>query len=103
EDGIRDFHVTGVQTCALPISTPLSIATPKSAMKPTDADRLRFIPRIHNAAMPPTSAKGTLPTTRIAGLTAPKVRYSRTKIAAMKIGRASCRKECRSRGEREHE
>src|SRR5690606_40074923 len=22
EDGIRDFHVTGVQTCALPISTP---------------------------------------------------------------------------------
>src|SRR5690606_40124067 len=23
EDGIRDFHVTGVQTCALPISVPL--------------------------------------------------------------------------------
>src|SRR5690606_39335120 len=22
EDGIRDFHVTGVQTCALPISLP---------------------------------------------------------------------------------
>src|SRR5690606_40810955 len=22
EDGIRDFHVTGVQTCALPISIP---------------------------------------------------------------------------------
>src|SRR5690606_40718875 len=22
EDGIRDFHVTGVQTCALPISFP---------------------------------------------------------------------------------
>src|SRR5690606_39504071 len=22
EDGIRDFHVTGVQTCALPIFTP---------------------------------------------------------------------------------
>src|SRR5690606_40578437 len=22
EDGIRDFHVTGVQTCALPISSP---------------------------------------------------------------------------------
>src|SRR5690606_39697348 len=22
EDGIRDFHVTGVQTCALPISKP---------------------------------------------------------------------------------
>src|SRR5690606_25660552 len=28
EDGIRDFHVTGVQTCALPIS-----AAPRSASK----------------------------------------------------------------------
>src|SRR5207302_4920543 len=26
EDGIRDFHVTGVQTCALPISPRASIA-----------------------------------------------------------------------------
>src|SRR5690606_40131131 len=24
-DGIRDFHVTGVQTCALPISTPVEL------------------------------------------------------------------------------
>src|SRR5690606_39568298 len=24
EDGIRDFHVTGVQTCALPICSPAS-------------------------------------------------------------------------------
>src|SRR5690606_40898746 len=24
EDGIRDFHVTGVQTCALPISADIS-------------------------------------------------------------------------------
>src|SRR5690606_39525116 len=26
EDGIRDFHVTGVQTCALPILTTTTIA-----------------------------------------------------------------------------
>src|SRR5690606_41007642 len=26
EDGIRDFHVTGVQTCALPISAPESLS-----------------------------------------------------------------------------
>src|SRR5690606_41210912 len=26
EDGIRDFHVTGVQTCALPISAGFSAA-----------------------------------------------------------------------------
>src|SRR5690606_40144112 len=25
EDGIRDFHVTGVQTCALPISDDLAL------------------------------------------------------------------------------
>src|SRR5690606_40322749 len=27
EDGIRDFHVTGVQTCALPICTPPATAS----------------------------------------------------------------------------
>src|SRR5690606_39904777 len=27
EDGIRDFHVTGVQTCALPISTANALLT----------------------------------------------------------------------------
>src|SRR5690606_40376471 len=26
EDGIRDFHVTGVQTCALPILSKLSLS-----------------------------------------------------------------------------
>src|SRR5690606_40339185 len=29
EDGIRDFHVTGVQTCALPISLPRTQDSPK--------------------------------------------------------------------------
>src|SRR5690606_40144330 len=29
EDGIRDFHVTGVQTCALPISRTLDILLPR--------------------------------------------------------------------------
>src|SRR5207302_5165309 len=28
EDGIRDFHVTGVQTCALPISTATNSKDP---------------------------------------------------------------------------
>src|SRR5690606_41191743 len=28
EDGIRDFHVTGVQTCALPISSSMGTAVP---------------------------------------------------------------------------
>src|SRR5690606_40398071 len=34
EDGIRDFHVTGVQTCALPIS---SISSGKAAVNRSNA------------------------------------------------------------------
>src|SRR5690606_40178504 len=33
EDGIRDFHVTGVQTCALPISLALVTATAATEVK----------------------------------------------------------------------
>src|SRR5690606_1659640 len=44
EDGIRDFHVTGVQTCALPILTMLSRV----------AERLywtsRYLERVENTA-----------------------------------------------------
>src|SRR5690606_40486638 len=36
-DGIRDFHVTGVQTCALPISPPPATASPPTATA-TDED-----------------------------------------------------------------
>src|SRR5690606_39285785 len=31
EDGIRDFHVTGVQTCALPLYNP-SLASPQTVV-----------------------------------------------------------------------
>src|SRR5690606_39980452 len=32
EDGIRDFHVTGVQTCALPICLGIALVDPCLAM-----------------------------------------------------------------------
>src|SRR5690606_41545095 len=35
EDGIRDFHVTGVQTCALPISAA-ALGVPTVAVHPED-------------------------------------------------------------------
>ena len=57
---------------AASMTTPFSTATPKSAMKPTDADRLRFRPRSHRAAMPPTSANGTFRMTRPACRILPK-------------------------------
>src|SRR5439155_12982035 len=65
EDGIRDGHVTGVQTCALPISPPDGR---ESIVHDIDqwACRVKF---------DPANEKGK----------------------KTKIGRASCRKECRSR------
>src|SRR5690606_40050339 len=36
EDGIRDFHVTGVQTCALPISRYAALAS--GAMEKNDLE-----------------------------------------------------------------
>src|SRR5690606_39621299 len=50
EDGIRDFHVTGVQTCALPISQPsghfplLKHESVQSRCSETDADRTQAHP-----------------------------------------------------------
>src|SRR5690606_40386533 len=39
EDGIRDFHVTGVQTCALPIYQGQSWAAPVAVFRAFPADR----------------------------------------------------------------
>src|SRR5256885_14184009 len=42
EDGIRDYKVTGVQTCALPISQPVPANPRARAVRlPPDRDRLR--------------------------------------------------------------
>src|SRR5690606_40344983 len=35
EDGIRDFHVTGVQTCALPISPDRRGRSPRRSPRPS--------------------------------------------------------------------
>src|SRR5690625_2013993 len=46
EDGIRDGHVTGVQTCALPISNfgvlPLEFTAPSDYDRITQGDILKF-------------------------------------------------------------
>src|SRR5690606_41171145 len=63
EDGIRDFHVTGVQTCALPIwhrqhvPLPVRYAPPRSAR---DVGR-HPPPRDHSAAPPPRQTTGPAP------------------------------------------
>src|SRR5690606_40847308 len=68
EDGIRDFHVTGVQTCALPISlsrtsrmssaadSPVAVTRPTSRGSETS---LRMLPNVGcSCAMPPSSGGG---------------------------------------------
>src|SRR5439155_8294257 len=77
EDGIRDGHVTGVQTCALPISRLLSSSEPR--------------PRcISGCCLPPTSGR--------AG--AGRVFRSRTRLRSeeRRVG-----KECRSRWGADHD
>src|SRR5256885_3009156 len=39
EDGIRDYKVTGVQTCALPISRPAAISIESTTPAPPERSR----------------------------------------------------------------
>src|SRR5690606_40422345 len=58
EDGIRDFHVTGVQTCALPIFL-LRIGTP-AMLRPS---RRRFTPP--RSTVPPSGTLTTVETVTV--------------------------------------
>src|SRR5690606_39961157 len=84
EDGIRDFHVTGVQTCALPISHWRSRAR-VSTSAPTTCPGTQ---PLHSAATTSTRRVAWSPTstTRSSGSGSRTLWPGRTKI-----GRASCR------------
>src|SRR5690606_39808889 len=78
EDGIRDFHVTGVQTCALPISAAeragtgsvRAVRAPSRWTRASAGRRLRPAPRRSAAAAPsPAGTARTAP--RPAGLRLP--------------------------------
>src|SRR5690606_39818522 len=60
EDGIRDFHVTGVQTCALPISerrrSSRSTSTTASWRR-----RRRWAPPTPSTPAPPTRSRPSAP------------------------------------------
>src|SRR5690606_40254749 len=75
EDGIRDFHVTGVQTCALPICSKVAISSPTI--------------RLYAPPLPVTRRMPPLPST----ISAPCSAAARPSTAAgsPKIGRASWR------------
>src|SRR5690606_40369505 len=50
---IRDFHVTGVQTCALPISTVIGLDVSRSLSSVLQARRLRPLMRIASEPQTP--------------------------------------------------
>src|SRR3712207_6849975 len=80
EDGIRDIGVTGVQTCALPISRWSS--WPRSTALPCPSARRSPTPRRPAPAREWSSSCAT---------TAPARCPSTTTTSTSKIGRASCR------------
>src|SRR5690606_41025988 len=97
EDGIRDFHVTGVQTCALPIFPCLPRVPGQWVRR---ARRVRSpqawpAPSSRSGVAAPAAYRRTPPTTP------PPVRGSpatATRGWAAKIGRASCRERVEAGG-----
>src|SRR5690606_39303727 len=88
EDGIRDFHVTGVQTCALPILTIAGVQTPEKD------DREDFSISEMCAEFGVTAR--ALRFYEDEGLISPRRHglsriYSHRDRARLEIGRASCR------------
>src|SRR5207302_7242284 len=82
EDGIRDFHVTGVQTCALPIYTQSNPGVAKAmAMKAADENTF--------ALFGPVFSGSVLVSTEIARQA--EIPNFVAGEASAKIGRASCR------------
>src|SRR5690606_40423472 len=88
EDGIRDFHVTGVQTCALPIfATEEKL---KSFFKEFFPDTLELMPTlVENYFTNPTSSLVT--TQCYPWVYKDKVALLGDAAHAIEIGRASCR------------
>src|SRR5690606_40524446 len=70
EDGIRDFHVTGVQTCALPISASPGAPSGWSAARTRTAE-------------PCTSRSATVTATVLRGLPSGGLRCTETAAGAM--------------------
>src|SRR5690606_40746150 len=90
EDGIRDFHVTGVQTCALPISRSSCFSGSSARPHLTAAALSRC-----TATVLITSTAGTSAMSRASPLASVEFESSRSDA---KIGRASCRERVRLTG-----
>src|SRR5207302_4080816 len=97
-DGIRDFHVTGVQTCALPILMLFWIATGAFALGPGRASALAHLT---HAGFAPALAEFVLITGSVFDIVLGSLllvqKFARA-VLITKIGRASCRERAYSVG-----
>src|SRR5690606_39752508 len=86
EDGIRDFHVTGVQTCALPILAKVEV--------------IRACRRINPATLPEATALlASLDLIPLSGTVIDEgANVGATTLRSLEIGRASCRERVKSVG-----
>src|SRR5690606_39428761 len=84
EDGIRDFHVTGVQTCALPILRMLYERSGKG-----NENAPRYLLLFGQGTYNPRSSEGSSRSLVVTYQSENSIHY--------KIGRACVGKECRSR------
>src|SRR5690606_39298988 len=90
EDGIRDFHVTGVQTCALPILLALTVASSGATWGSGPASRTATV-RASSNASGTINAMGDYLRDDRGGASARPGRADGSVPAAPEIGRASCR------------
>src|SRR5690606_41202561 len=89
EDGIRDFHVTGVQTCALPISK--AGRRIQNQLFPTPDPLVpKNLPSIHDFSTGKNFWKKS-ETSNTKKLSWLLIIHNPTRIGTFQIGRASCR------------
>src|SRR5690606_39472781 len=98
EDGIRDFHVTGVQTCALPISASADAGARALARS---GRRYRRLHRHAGEVAPPTGGASVDPEIRIEPELRPRLVDG--DIAVVRSEERRVGKECRGRWAEVHE
>src|SRR5690606_40326728 len=96
EDGIRDFHVTGVQTCALPISLVCSASGEEGSVAGAKLEMEGRLRSRAGAAVPPPNSCALTKAGKAVKTAAPSSTTKRR--ATPQIGRASCRERGKDEG-----
>src|SRR5690606_41194274 len=91
EDGIRDFHVTGVQTCALPIWHIGRIPMPTTDLTSVRASSLPLAFRCAASLRPEGPRIDSVHEAAADGIAAHECLRALVDRGSIEIGRASCR------------